>query len=284
MKTSYTLTLIGTVLAMSALSLPFIISETSPKPEIPNNIDLELIDKLVEFGCSELAIYHLMDVSRILDEDYDGLYIINWISLPDGLSQEDFDKCVQIAISIRESNYTTTSEPQPLTLEQMEDNLDQTPREKHESTHEKGEYPAPRDLSLRSNSETITLQPTLTEEQLDDQIDIVFGNALKSWTVFPGGAGFVPPQNSTLVRIYKEVAFGIQPLDFEAMLNDKMFVDRCESNGGVWNYSYHDCEEILEICQDVDGILIQRNITPPCTGICLDKAFYRLSCMFEYEN
>lgn len=284
MKTRYTLTLICTVLAISALSLPFIISETSPKPEIPNNIDLQLIDTLVEFGCSELAIYHLMNYSNLLNEEYDGVYYLEWIGLPDGLSKEDFDKCLQIATSIRESNYTTTSEPQPLTLEQMEDNLDQTPREKHESTHEKGEYSAPRDLSLRSNSETITLQPTLTEEQLDDQIDIVFGNARKSWTVFPGGVGFVPPQNSTLVRIYKEVDFGMTPLNFTAMLDDKIFVDRCESNDGVWNYTYHDCEGIWEICQAVGGIVIQRNVTTPCTDICLDRAIYRMSCVFEYED
>lgn len=110
MKTSYNLTLIGTVLAMSALSLPFIISETSPKPEIPNTFDLKLIDTLVEFGCSELAIYHLMDYSNLLDEEYDGTHNLDWIGLPDGLSKEDFDKCLQIATSIRESNYTTTPE------------------------------------------------------------------------------------------------------------------------------------------------------------------------------
>ena len=110
MKTSYNLTLIGTVLAMFALSLPFIISETSPKPEIPNTFDHQLIDTLVEFGCSELAIYHLMDYSNLLDEEYDGVYVLEWISLPHGLSEEDFDKCVQIAISIRESNATTGSE------------------------------------------------------------------------------------------------------------------------------------------------------------------------------
>ncbi len=127
-------------------------------------------------------------------------------------------------------------------------------------------------------------KPILTHEQIDEQIDIVFGNARKSWTVYPGGAGFIPPENSTLIRIYKEVTIDIPPLNFTAMLDDKIFVDRCESNGGTWNYSYHDCEGIWEICQDVGGIVIQRNITPPCTGICLDKALYRMSCVFEYEN
>ena len=118
--------------------------------------------------------------------------------------------------------------------------------------------------------------------------DIVFGHANKKkeqgWKLYPGGSGWILPENSTLSPIYKEVDFGIQPLDFETMLNDKIFVDRCESNGGTWNYSYHDCEGIWEICQDVGGIVLQRNITPPCTGICLDRAIYRMSCVFEYEN
>ena len=123
-----------------------------------------------------------------------------------------------------------------------------------------------------------------TEEQIDDQIDIVFGNALKSWTVFPGGAGYVPPQNSTLVRIYKEVNFGITPLNFTAMLNDKIFVNKCESNDGVWNYTYHDCEILESECVDLGGIMISRGISVPCTGeICLDRKVYRMSCVFEYE-
>ena len=128
-------------------------------------------------------------------------------------------------------------------------------------------------------------KPILTQEQIDEQIDIVFGNARKSWTVFPGGAGWVPPQNSTLVRIYKEVDFGITPLDFTAMLDDKIFVNKCESNGGVWNYTYRDCEGIWEICKDIGGIQINRDITKPCTsGVCLDGTIYRISCVFEYEN
>ncbi len=91
-----------------AISFPFIISEISPAGHTSNPPDLQLIDTLVEFGCSELAIYHLMDTSNLLDEEYDGVYYQNFKGLPDGLSQEDYHKCVEIAISIRESNTTTT--------------------------------------------------------------------------------------------------------------------------------------------------------------------------------
>ena len=98
-----------------AISFPFIISEISPGGHTSNPPDLQLIDTLVEFGCSELAIYHLMDVSSILDKEFSGGYDMNLIGLPDGLLKEDFDKCVDIAISIRESNYTTTElEPDDL--------------------------------------------------------------------------------------------------------------------------------------------------------------------------
>lgn len=43
-------------------------------------------------------------------------------------------------------------EPKTPTLKQMKTNLDKTPREKHEPTYKKGQYPAPRDLSTSASS------------------------------------------------------------------------------------------------------------------------------------
>ena len=128
-----------------------------------------------------------------------------------------------------------------------------------------------------------------TNEELSDHCysleEIMFGNARKSWTVFPGGVGPVPPENFTLTKIYKDSGFGMPTLDFEAMLDDKIFVNKCESNGGAWNYTYHDCEGLWQVCRDVDGIMIQEDITKPCTGgVCLDRKVYRMSCVFEYED
>ena len=126
--------------------------------------------------------------------------------------------------------------------------------------------------------------------------EIVFGNARKSWTVYPGGAGWIPPNNSTLVRIYNEVGFGVPSLNFTAMLDDKIFVNKCESNGGVWNYTHHDCETLWQVCRDVGGMMIQEDITTPCTDIgiidddpltikvCRGAGIIRVSCVFEYEN
>jgi hypothetical protein len=68
------------------------------------------------------------------------------------------------------------------------------------------------------------------------------------------------------------------------MFDDKIFVNKCESNGGIWNYTYHDCECIGESCQDVGGINVSMGVSIPCTGMCLDRGVHRLVCVFEYEN
>ena len=130
--------------------------------------------------------------------------------------------------------------------------------------------------------------------------EIVFGDGNKmketGWKLYPGGAGWTLPENSTLSPIYKNVGFGVPPLDFTAMLDDKTFVNKCESNGGIWNYTYHDCEGLWNVCQDVDGIIIEEDITPSCTDtgvidddpltikVCRDAGIIRVSCVFEYEN
>lgn len=126
--------------------------------------------------------------------------------------------------------------------------------------------------------------------------EIVFVDARKDWTVYPGGAGWMPPNNSNLIRIYKDVDFGISPLNFTAMLDDRIFVNKCELNGGVWNYVYHDCEGLWQICEEIGGIHVNEDITPTCTGTeiinddpltfkgCNSSALIRVSCVFEYEN
>lgn len=84
----------------------------------------------------------------------------------------------------------------------------------------------------------------------------------------------------------------IQPVIFEfrvfpdAIFDDKIFVNKCESNGGVWNYTYHDCQGLsFAECKDLGGIFFSEDVTLPCTTeVCLDMKLYRMSCVFEYEN
>jgi len=116
----------------------------------------------------------------------------------------------------------------------------------------------------------------------------VFGNGFKrtkhhGWTVYPG-AGMMLPENSTLTPIYNIESISFLQLDLNAMLDDKIFVDKCESNGGIWNYTYHDCEGIWETCQGVGGIHAPMRVSTPCDGLCLDRVIYRLACVFEYEQ
>lgn len=54
-------------------------------------------------------------------------------------------------------------EPLPLTLEQMQAMLNQSPREKHQPTHEKGEYPKLVNLSQSS--------PITTKEDVTNATD-----------------------------------------------------------------------------------------------------------------
>ena len=98
------LMLIGTALALSSLSLPFIISETSPKPELRETPNLELIDELVELGCTEPAINHASRYSNLLDDSFNGTYFVAFVGFPDDLSQFEFDKCVKIILEIRTPN------------------------------------------------------------------------------------------------------------------------------------------------------------------------------------
>ena len=119
--------------------------------------------------------------------------------------------------------------------------------------------------------------------------EIVFGNGHKrsehGWKVYPG-AGIILPENSTLVPIYKTSALGMSQIDLNAMLDDKTFVEKCESNGGTWNYDFHDCEGLWQVCKDVGGIYLNDDVTPFCDPLsgCNASKLIRVSCVFEYEN
>ena len=129
---------------------------------------------------------------------------------------------------------------------------------------------------------------------------IVFGDSNKKkemgWKLYPGGSGWRLPENSTLTPVYKKIGFGMPSLNFTAMLDDKIFVDKCESNGGVWNYAHHDCEGLWQICGEIGRVYVNEDITPPCTdtgiidddpltvNVCRGAGLIRVSCVFEYEN
>lgn len=76
--------LIGTILAITVISIPMIISETSPKPEQPNcdlpvNATMEQIKLFIELGCN-------IDID-IWDKDSPG--IGNWTGTVEGITEPE---------------------------------------------------------------------------------------------------------------------------------------------------------------------------------------------------
>ena len=52
-------------------------------------------------GCDKPLLEHLAKHSTLLDEEFDGTYLINAIGLPDGITQEKFDECVDAVYQSR---------------------------------------------------------------------------------------------------------------------------------------------------------------------------------------
>lgn len=59
------------------------------------------VEELYSIGCDKRILAHLAKYSNLLDEDYDGNYFINEIGLPDGISKEKFQECVDFIIEKR---------------------------------------------------------------------------------------------------------------------------------------------------------------------------------------
>lgn len=220
-------------------------------------------EELSKLGCDRLALDYIFMATNLIDGKPDDVNYWNWIGMPDGLSEDEFERCFNIIKEKRAESET---------------------KKLWKSTDDWNS------LKLIRNNDNLYCNPA-NEELIDHCYsleNIVFGDGSKKkemgWKLYPGGAGWTLPENSTLTPIYKEVEFGMSPLDFEAMLDDKIFIDKCESNGGIWNYTYHDCEGIWETCQDIDGIRVSMSVPLPCDGLCLDRGIYRLACVFEYEN
>ena len=60
-------------------------------------------NELYELGCNEPILIHLEKYSNLFDEEFDGVYGIEDIGLPDGVSQEKFEECVDIIYEKRTS-------------------------------------------------------------------------------------------------------------------------------------------------------------------------------------
>ena len=57
--------------------------------------------ELYQIGCNQQILAHLANYSNLLDEEFDGIYVIYVIGLPDGVSAEKFEECVDIIFEKR---------------------------------------------------------------------------------------------------------------------------------------------------------------------------------------
>ena len=61
--------------------------------------------ELYSLGCDKPILGHLTKYSNLLDEEFVGTYYIDAIGLPDGVSQEKFEECVDIIYEMRLPSY-----------------------------------------------------------------------------------------------------------------------------------------------------------------------------------
>ncbi|KFM18400.1 peptidyl-arginine deiminase protein [Marine Group I thaumarchaeote SCGC AAA799-P11] len=82
-------------------------------------ISLEAFEKM---GCTKPMLEHLYKYSNLLDEESDGTWYLKFIGLPDGISQEKFDKCVDALLEKRPILNSGQSFPEPEQYESISEN------------------------------------------------------------------------------------------------------------------------------------------------------------------
>jgi len=60
-------------------------------------------EELYEMGCDQSILAHITKHSNLLDEEFNGKYAIEYEGLPDGVSKEKFDECVDFIYHERSS-------------------------------------------------------------------------------------------------------------------------------------------------------------------------------------
>jgi len=59
------------------------------------------LDELETYSCSISLLEYLAQYSNLLDADFTGLFYIEWPSLPNNISEKDYDACIEFLNSIR---------------------------------------------------------------------------------------------------------------------------------------------------------------------------------------
>ncbi len=80
------------------------VTDRSSSDNIGSGVTLDTcitLEKFEEMGCTKPMLEHLLRYSNLLDEELHGSWYLDHIGLPDGMSIEDFDKCVDAIIEKR---------------------------------------------------------------------------------------------------------------------------------------------------------------------------------------
>lgn len=80
------------------------VTDRSSSGETGSGVTMDRCFTLSEFeemGCTEPMLEHLAQYSNLLDYEYEGMWYMDFIGLPDGMAQEKFDECVDIILEKR---------------------------------------------------------------------------------------------------------------------------------------------------------------------------------------
>lgn len=78
-----------------------------------NNTSAELcipLNTLAEHGCSKPILEHLAKYSNLINYEWQEMFWRDWISLPKGISEKQFDECVEFLQNQRTGNTETKTE------------------------------------------------------------------------------------------------------------------------------------------------------------------------------
>ncbi|MCH7561913.1 MAG: hypothetical protein IIC67_11240 [Thaumarchaeota archaeon] len=85
---------------------------SEPEPERNSAWITDVEDELYNIGCDKPILEHLLKYSNLLDEEFNGKYAIEDIGLPDGVSIEKFEECVDFILEQRTTIELENTEPE----------------------------------------------------------------------------------------------------------------------------------------------------------------------------
>ncbi|MCV0400086.1 MAG: hypothetical protein K5785_08845 [Nitrosarchaeum sp.] len=116
-----------------------------------------LLDELRIHGCSTPILEHLAQYSNLLDAEYHEMFYIEWPSLPNNISEKDYDACIEFLNNVRlpliqEDKIDTKSEPEsPATPTAFADGIVEIVNPEHEPLKYKTTIPVIDETYLSKN-------------------------------------------------------------------------------------------------------------------------------------